>query len=147
MTDVLASAKYAVLCTTVFLAPACAGAGGQTTAPLPVVALTDCGPAPKAGRILLERQLTQQARLLQAGPLVYPAELHASGIAGAVRVALVIDTLGRAVPSSLRVLSADNIAFEQSTRQTILQSRWVPGFVEGRPAAICTIMTVHFESD
>lgn len=126
------------------VAAGCASAGHPAGHPRPVVSLSDCGPAPSAGPVFLEPQLSQLPRLLQAGPLTYPAELRAQGLPGAVRVAFVIDTLGRAVPSSLRTHSAGNIAFEESARETILRSRWLPGVAQGQPAAVCTIVTIHF---
>ena len=134
----------ACLGTSLLLAAACAAPGGAPAPHRPVVALTDCGPAPEAGPIFLGTQLSQQPRMRRAGPMVYPAELRANGVEGTVRAAFVIDPAGAAVPSSLRIISAGDIAFERSARDMILQTRWDPGVAQGRPVAVCTIATLHF---
>jgi len=136
--------KTSVVLASLFVTTACAGVGSQSAPPFPVVNLSDCGPAPSAGPLFLEPQLSQQLRLRTAGRMTYPEDLWARGVSGTVRLALVIDTLGRAVPSSLRILSSDNLGFEEPTRATVLQSRWFPGMAEGRLAAVCTILTFHF---
>ena len=144
MTDPRQLHIHTALLASLVVVAGCAGAGNPAGHPRPVVKLSDCGPAPTAGPVVLEPQLSQQPRLLEAGPLIYPAELRAQGLPGAVRVAFVIDTSGRAVPSSLRTHSAGNIAFEESARETILQSRWLPGVALGQRAAVCTMVTIHF---
>lgn len=136
--------RRACLGAALLLTVACAAPGGAPAPRRPAVALSDCGPAPEAGPIFLETQLTHPPRMRHAGPMVYPADLRANGVDGTVRAAFVIDTLGAAVPSSLRMLSAGDIAFERSARETIMQSRWDPGAVQGRLVAVCAIATLHY---
>lgn len=129
----------------ILLATACAGTGGAASHPLPVVDLSECGPAPGAGQIFLEPQLSTQLALRHPGPMTYPAELRARRVSGTVRIAFVIDTTGRAIPSSLRSLSADDPAFVDAARTMILGSLWSAGSIAGRPVAVCTITNLHFD--
>ena len=65
---------------------------------------------------------------------VYPAEMVARGIEGAVRTRYVIDTTGRADSASFEVLSATNEAFVLAVRAAIPGMRFVPANVMGRTA-------------
>ena len=61
----------------------------------------------------------------------YPETLRAAGITGTVRVQFVVDTTGRAEPSSIRVLESTHALFTQSVLATLRSTRFTPGEVAG----------------
>lgn len=63
---------------------------------------------------------------------VYPAEMLREGIEGVVVARFVIDTTGRADPSSLQVLQSSHPAFVISVRDAVPGMRFTPATVRGR---------------
>ena len=57
---------------------------------------------------------------------IYPAQLRAVGIEGAVVARFVVDTLGRVEPESIDFLNATQPAFSESVRHALLRSRFTP---------------------
>ena len=117
----------------------------QTAQTESAVSTADCGPAPGAGPIFLENQVTQPPRVLEAGRVRYPVALRNAGISGRVRVGYVIDSLGKAVPGSLLVLETTHPGFVDPARTTIEEGRYAPGLVLGHPVAVCMVTTIRFE--
>jgi TonB family protein len=70
--------------------------------------------------------------LLQRAPR-YPPALQAAGLEGRVSVRFVIDRAGRVEPGSVRITSTTHAGFEESARTTILETRFKPARVRGRP--------------
>ena len=83
-------------------------------------------------------------RLFTAGPLQAPAGLE--GVPGRVVLSFIVDTLGRAEPSSVRVTSSTSPAFDQPAREVVLRSRFVPGRNGGRPVRVLVEQAVSFGS-
>jgi TonB family protein len=69
--------------------------------------------------------------ITQAKPR-YPPVLQQAGIAGSVDVQYVVDTLGRAEPSSWRVMRSTNKAFEEPAREAIMKSTYKPARIRGQ---------------
>ena len=63
---------------------------------------------------------------------IYPPELIAKGVEGAVLTNFVIDTTGRADTTTIEVLQATDPLFEQSVRVAIPGMRFSPAAVQGR---------------
>lgn len=63
---------------------------------------------------------------------VYPREMLEQGIEGRVLTRYVIDTTGRADPSTLEVVRATNAAFVQSVREALPGMRFTSAMVQGR---------------
>lgn len=63
---------------------------------------------------------------------VYPAEMLRHGIEGVVVVRFVVDTTGRADPSSLQVLQSSHPAFVISVRDAVPEMLFTPATVRGR---------------
>lgn len=61
----------------------------------------------------------------------YPEMLRTAGISGTVRVQFVVDTTGRAEPSSIRVLESTHALFTQSVLASLRNARFTPGEVSG----------------
>jgi TonB family protein len=61
---------------------------------------------------------------LKAGPVVYPPDAKRNGLQGSVTLEYVIDESGRAMPSSLHVVSATDKTFIPSAKAAILQTEF-----------------------
>ena len=62
----------------------------------------------------------------------YPAMLRSAGVAGAVLVEFVVDTLGRVEPGSLHVLQSDHDLFAASVREVVPRLRFMAAEARGR---------------
>jgi protein TonB len=63
---------------------------------------------------------------------IYPREMLEQGLEGRVLTRYVIDTTGRADPSTLEVLRATNASFVQSVRDALPGMRFTSAMVQGR---------------
>ncbi len=72
------------------------------------------------------------ARVDGSAAPVYPTALMNEGKEGEVMMRYVVDTSGRADPSSLEVLRSTHPAFTLSVRQALAGMRFAPASVEGR---------------
>jgi len=75
----------------------------------------------------------------------YPELLRQAGVEGHVTVGLVLDTLGRAEPASVRVLSSTHRLFEPAAVQVVLGSTYSPGRLNGRAVRVRIQVPVAFE--
>lgn len=83
--------------------------------------------------ILAESAADEPATILAQRAPRYPPVLQAAGLAGRVTARFVIDREGRVEPGSVRIISATHTGFEESARETILDTRFRPARVRGRP--------------
>jgi len=75
----------------------------------------------------------------------YPELLRQAGVEGRVTVGLVLDTLGRAEPASVRILSSTHRLFEPAAAQVVLGSTYSPGRLNGRAVRVRIQVPVAFE--
>jgi TonB family protein len=80
----------------------------------------------------VEAEVDDPVRAIEIPRPRYPPVLQQAGIAGSVDVQYVVDTLGRAEPSSFRVLRSTNKAFEDPAREAILAGRFKPARIRGQ---------------
>ena len=59
-------------------------------------------------------------------------------------VEVIIDTLGHAEPSSLRVVQSTNKAFELSAKEAVLKSLYRPGRVRGQAVRVLVQVPISF---
>jgi TonB family protein len=85
------------------------------------------------GEPLVAESVDQPVDVLEQHPPRYPAALERAGIAGRVELEYVVDTLGRAEPGSVRVIESGHPAFEAAARTAVLESRYRPAWLGGRP--------------
>ena len=71
------------------------------------------------------------ARIEESAAPVYPPELIAARIEGSVPTRYVIDTMGRADPSTLEIMAPSHQLFEQSVRDALPGMRFHPATVQG----------------
>ena len=94
--------------------------------------------------VLEERYVDRPPRMLGAPPTpVFPTSLRERGVNGRVSVQFVIDTLGRAEMSGLRVIEATDPLFAQSVRAVLPRYRFSPGEVGGQK--VRTLVQLPFD--
>ena len=76
--------------------------------------------------------------------LVYPRLLREAEIEGVVVVEAIIDTLGRAEPTSLRVVQTANPGFNESAKDNVLDTRFRPGRVHGKAVRVLVRLPIRF---
>ena len=74
----------------------------------------------------------------------YPEMLRQAGIEGQVVVECVIDTLGRAEPGSIRVVSSTHALFEQPAREAVAASVFRPARLDGRAVRVRVQLPLNF---
>ena len=96
------------------------------------------------GVVVTSAEADEPPRLLAAGPLGPPAGLE--GVPGRVVLSFIVDTLGRAEPASVRVVSSTSPAFDRPAREMVSGSRFAPGRNGGRPVRVLVEQAVSFGS-
>lgn len=76
--------------------------------------------------------------------LVYPRLLREAEIEGEVVIEAIIDTLGRAEPTSLRVVQTANPGFNESAKDNVLDTRFRPGRVHGNAVRVLVRLPIRF---
>ena len=102
------------------------------------------GPSGPAEGVLEERYVDRPPHVVGT-PVqpVFPMSLRDRGVNGRVSVQFVIDTLGRAEMSGLRVVEATDPLFAQSVRAVLPRYRFSPGEVGGQK--VRTLVQMPFE--
>ncbi len=98
---------------------------------------------PRAGSVAL---VAPDARpeILSSPQVQYPRLLWAAGIEGVVIVTFVVDTLGRADPSSIEIVQSTNVGFNRSAKTMIREIRFRPGLVGGTAARVASRIRIDF---
>src|SRR6266545_2203476 len=89
-----------------------------------------------ADQVYSEATVDEPAEIVSAPPLEYPPALRHAGLQGRVTVQVVIDTLGRAEPASLKIIARPNTAFDESARAYVLHAVFRPARVKGRAVRV-----------
>jgi len=74
----------------------------------------------------------------------YPSVLQQAGIEGRVLIEFVIDTLGRAERTGLRVVRSDHQLFEAPAREAVMSCRFRPGRIQGRAVRVRVQQPINF---
>src|SRR6266436_1634131 len=98
----------------------------------------------RADQVYAEATVDERPEIVSAPPLDYPPALRHAGLQGRVTVQAVIDTLGRAEPASLKVVTHPNTAFDQSARAYVLQAVFRPARVKGRAVRVLLSVPVDY---
>ncbi len=64
---------------------------------------------------------------------VYPREFRGTRIGGAVHLSFLVDSTGRVVPSSVRLIGWVHPVLANAARDVVLSSRYRPARIRGRP--------------
>ena len=106
--------------------------GGSATG----VVLTD--------QVFLESVVEERPERLTGPAPQFPDLLRQAGVQGRVLVQGVIDTTGRAIPSSVRVVQSPHPGFDEAAKRIMLQSLFRPGRVGGRAVKVLVSLPVDF---
>ena len=88
------------------------------------------------GDVYLESLVEEKPSVLAAPQPPYPELLKQAGIQGRVLIQAIIDTAGRAEPSSIRIIQSPNPAFDPGSRNWILHAQFRPARVHGRAVRV-----------
>lgn len=94
--------------------------------------------------VFSEAIVEEKPSVLSGSTPVYPEFLRQAGIQGRVIVQAVIDTLGRAEPTSVKILLSPNLGFDQSARDYVLKARLRPARVHGRAVRVLINIPIEF---
>lgn len=102
------------------------------------------GPMPTSNEVFMEAIVEEKPTVLSGPQLVYPEVLKQARIQGRVIVQAIIDTTGRAEPSSLKILESPNPGFDQDARNYVLKALFRPARVHGRAVRVLVQVPVDF---
>ena len=98
-----------------------------------------------ADSAILAPMLTDEPPVLLSAPVpAYPPLLRQAGIQGWVTVLAVVDTMGRAEATSLRVVNTPNPGFDRPALDCLRRALFRPGRVHGRAVRVLVSVPVHF---
>src|SRR5260370_41382062 len=89
-----------------------------------------------AGGVFRVDQVDQAPTIAAAVPPAYPASVKTARVDVRVVVSAVIDTLGRAEPGSLRIVSSPGADFDEPARAYVLAARVWPGGIRRRKVRV-----------
>lgn len=84
-----------------------------------------------ASELWTANSVDDPVEVIEQPPPRYPPVLAQAGVAGRVELEYVVDTLGRAEPGSLHVVTSTRPEFEAAARAAILGSRYRPARLHG----------------
>jgi len=105
---------------------------------------TASGRLPGVGGVWAPDVVDERPEVLSGPPLVYPEQMRQTGIEGGVVVEVVIDTLGRAEPGSLRTVDSSQRAFEAAATAYVRRALFRPARVMGRPVRVLIRLPIEF---
>ena len=79
-------------------------------------------------------------------PPEYPASLRGSGIQGRVRVELVVDTLGRPEPATIRAVTSPNDSLSKAAVDAMQTCLFTPARAQGRAVRVLIQIPIDFKS-
>ena len=105
---------------------------GTRAAPPPFGAVTVVGAADEA------------PVLISHPPIRYAPEMQRLGVSGTVIVEATLDTTGRVVPASVKVIQSPNPVFDAETRRVVLASVYRPARVQGKASRVTIRQPITF---
>jgi protein TonB len=102
------------------------------------------GVLPTSDGVYLEAVVEERPERLTGPNPQYPDLLRQAGVSGRVLVQGVIDTTGRAIPSTVRIVQSPHAGFDDAARRVMLQSLFRPGRVAGRAVKVLVNLPVDF---
>ena len=102
------------------------------------------GIVPTGDQVFLESVVEERPERLTGPGAQYPDLLRQAGVSGRVLVQGVIDTTGRAIPNTVRVVQSPHPGFDDAAKRVMLQSLFRPGRVGGRAVKVLVSLPVDF---
>ena len=94
------------------------------------------------GAVVTSAEADEPPTMISAGPQRVPPGME--GVPAQVVFQFIVDTLGRAEPASVKVISSTNKIFEAPAKETILKSVFKPGRNGGRAVRVLVQQRVTF---
>jgi TonB family protein len=82
-----------------------------------------------------EREVDTPASSYSTRVPLYPPALRAAGVEGRVVAQFIVDASGRAKPESFRILTSSNDLFSEAVRKSILETKFAPARLRGKPVS------------
>lgn len=86
----------------------------------------------------------EQPALLSNPPIRYAPEMQALRIGGTVVVEATLDTTGRVIPASMKVLQSPNPLFDAEAKRVTAAALYRPARIRGRPARVTIRQAITF---
>ena len=102
------------------------------------------GIVPTGNDVYMEAIVEEKPSVLSGPVPVYPELLKQAQITGRVLVQAIVDTLGRAEPTSVKVLQSPNPGFDQSAKNYVLKCLFRPARVHGRAVRVLVQIPIDF---
>src|SRR5205809_869615 len=94
--------------------------------------------------VYAEGLVEERPALLSAPAPVYPALLRQAGIQGRVILPAVIDTTGRVEPASVKIMKSPHPAFDQPTKDWLLNALFRPARLHGRRVRVFINLQIDY---
>ena len=101
------------------------------------------GPVDVGSVVVSSAEADEPPRMLTPGLLRTPSGFE--GVPGRVMLTFIVDTLGRAEPPSVKVVSSTNKVFEEPAKDVILKANFKPGRNGGRTVRVLVQQPVVFQ--
>ena len=89
-------------------------------------------------------QIDEPPLLISHPPIRYAPEMQALRIGGTVIVKAILDTTGRVLPATMKVVESPNPIFNAESRRVVLAALYRPARIHGRPARVTIRQTITF---
>jgi len=89
-------------------------------------------------------ELTESPRITSSPRINYPTSLREQGMAGHVLAAVLIDTAGRVVRDSVRIVESTHLDFSREVRRYVSRAGFAPARSNGEAVRACVIVPVDF---
>ena len=103
------------------------------------------GVEPTANQVYLESVVEEKPEPLSGPPLQYPEMLRQAQVQGRVMVEAIIDTTGRAEPTSIKIIQSPHPGFDNSAKTYMRQALFRPARVHGRPVRVLVRLPIDFK--
>ncbi len=103
------------------------------------------GMVPTGNEVFMEAIVEEKPSVLSGPIAVYPELLKQAQIQGRVVVQAVIDTLGRAEVTTVKVLQSPNPGFDQSAKNYVLKALFRPARVHGRAVRVLINIPIDYK--
>ncbi|HEX4628944.1 MAG TPA: TonB family protein [Gemmatimonadales bacterium] len=90
------------------------------------------GVDPSVDQVYADAVVDEPPAVLSGPPRLYPDLMRRAGIQGRVVVRAIVDTTGRAEPSSVRIVQSPSPGFDETTRKWVLAALFRPARLRGR---------------
>ena len=89
-------------------------------------------------------QVDEPPLLISHPPIRYAPEMQALRIGGTVIVEAILDTTGRVLPATMKVVESPNPIFNAESRRVVLAALYRPARIHGRPARVTIRQPITF---